>query len=86
MQEEHGTVSKGGKARKAKRQPAWRIFNEAGEEKVEPPANWEEVYDAVREMRKERLAPVDTMGCETLADERVTPRVSCAQLLRRYPR
>ncbi len=85
-QEEHGTVSKAGKARKAKRQPAKRIVSEAGEEEVEPPANWEEIYDAVREMRKGKLAPVDTMGCETLADERVTPRVSRAQLLHSYPR
>lgn len=78
VQEGHGTV---GKARKAKRQPAKRIVNEAGEEEIEPPANWEEIYDAVREMRKEKLAPVDTMGCETLADENVTPRVCRAQLL-----
>ena len=64
-----------GRARKAKRQPAKRIVNEAGEEEVQPPANWEEIYDAVREMRKEKLAPVDTMGCETLAEEHLTPRV-----------
>ena len=70
---EDGTV---GKFRKAKRQPAKRIVNDAGEVKVEAPANWEEIYDFVREMRKERLAPVDTMGCETLAEEHLTPRVS----------
>ncbi|KAF6240341.1 hypothetical protein HO173_001952 [Letharia columbiana] len=68
---EDGTV---GKLKKAKRQPAKRIVNEAGEAKIEAPANWEEIYDAVREMRKERLAPVDTMGCETLAEEHLTPR------------
>lgn len=70
---EDGTV---GKLKKAKRQPAKRIVNEAGEAKIEAPANWEEIYDAVREMRKERLAPVDTMGCEMLAEEHLTPRVS----------
>lgn len=69
---EDGTV---GKLKKAKRQPAKRIVNEAGELEIEAPANWEEIYDAVREMRKERLAPVDTMGCETLAEENLTPRV-----------
>jgi len=77
-EEEDGTV---GKTKKGKRQPAKRMVNEAGEEEVEPPANWSEIYDAVREMRKEKLAPVDTMGCETLAEEHLTPRVSCASLL-----
>ena len=64
-----------GKVKKARRQPAKRITNEAGEEHVQPPANWEEIYDVVKEMRKEKLAPVDTMGCETLAEEHLTPRV-----------
>lgn len=73
VKSEDGTI---GKSRKAKRQPAKRIVNDAGEVKIEAPANWEEIYDAVREMRKERLAPVDTMGCETLAEEHLTPRVS----------
>ena len=73
VKSEDGTV---GKFRKAKRQPAKRIVNDAGEVEIEAPANWEEIYDAVREMRKERLAPVDTMGCETLAEEHLTPRVS----------
>ena len=40
VKEEDGTV---GKKRKAKRQPAKRIVNEAGEEEVQPPANWEEI-------------------------------------------
>ena len=65
-----------GKLKKAKRQPAKKIVNDAGEVEIEAPANWEEIYDAVREMRKEKLAPVDTMGCETLAEEHLTPRVS----------
>lgn len=70
-----------GTARKAKRQPAKRILNQEEEEEVVPPAKWKEIYDAVREMRKEKLAPVDTMGCETLAEEHLTPRVSRAELL-----
>ena len=73
---EDGTVGKPGKARKAKRQPAKRIVNAVGDEEVQPPGDWEEIYEAVREMRKEKLAPVDTMGCETLAEEHRTPRVS----------
>ena len=70
------TIGKSGKARKSKRQPAKRIVNAAGNEEVRPPGDWEEIYEAVREMRKEKLAPVDTMGCETLAEEHMTPRVS----------
>ena len=68
-----GTVGK--KPKKAKRQPAKQIVNESGEVEIHPPANWEEIYDAVKEMRKNVLAPVDTMGCETLAEEHLTPRV-----------
>jgi len=64
-----------GKPKKAKRQPAKQIVNETGEVEIHPPANWEEIYDAVTEMRKKVLAPVDTMGCETLADEHLSPRV-----------
>ena len=63
------------KVRKARRQPAKPTVNVAGEGKFHPPANWEEIYGAVKEMRKLHLAPVDTMGCETLAEENVTPRV-----------
>ena len=65
-----------GKAKKARRQPAKRIVNEAGKEEVQAPANWEKIYKVVTEMRKEKLAPVDTMGCETLAEDHLTPRVS----------
>ncbi|MCJ1486113.1 DNA N-glycosylase and apurinic/apyrimidinic (AP) lyase [Schaereria dolodes] len=60
--------------RKSPRQPARKVLNEAGEVEIHPPANWAEVYDLVKEMRKEILAPVDTMGCETLAEEQSTPR------------
>ena len=73
---EDSIVEKPEKARKTKRQPANRIVNAAGDEEVQPPGDWEEIYEAVREMRKEKLAPVDTMGCETLAEEHMTPRVS----------
>ena len=62
--------------KKARRQPAKQVVNGAGEVEVHPPANWEKIYEAVREMRKHVLAPVDTMGCETLAEDNLSPRVS----------
>ena len=62
------------KVKKPRRQPAKSRINETGEVEIHAPANWEEIYDAVREMRKLHLAPVDTMGCETLAEEHLTPR------------
>lgn len=46
---------------------------------VPPPPNWEEMYDLVRAMRLQVSAPVDTMGCERLAEEvggRITPEVA----------
>jgi endonuclease-3 len=49
-------------------QGEWRV-------EIHPPPNWEEIYEAVKEMRKKVLAPVDTMGCETLAQEHSSPRV-----------
>jgi len=64
-----------GKVKKAKRQPAKKIVHEDGEVRIEAPANWEEIYDTVRDMRKEKLAPVDTMGCESLAEERLSAEV-----------
>lgn len=63
------------KPTKAKRQPAKGILNDAGEVEIHPPANWENIYESVKEMRKRVLAPVDTMGCETLAEEQISPRV-----------
>ena len=59
--------------RKLKRQPAKHIKDQDGTIKVEPPARWEEVYNITAEMRKRVLAPVDTMGCESLAEENRSP-------------
>ncbi|MCJ1286446.1 DNA N-glycosylase and apurinic/apyrimidinic (AP) lyase [Xylographa opegraphella] len=59
---------------KVKRQPAKEVVDDAGEVEIHPPAHWEEVYEAVKEMRKRLLAPVDTMGCERLADEGLSER------------
>lgn len=63
------------KAKTPRRRPAKSTVNKAGEVEIHPPADWEEIYDAVKEMRKLHIAPVDTMGCETLAEEHLTPRV-----------
>ena len=57
--------------KKTKRQPAKRIKGEHAH--VEPPPNWEQVYNITAEMRKKVLAPVDTMGCESLAERNRSP-------------
>lgn len=60
--------------KKAKRQPAKRIKGEHGQvAHVDPPANWETMYNITADMRKKVLAPVDTMGCESLADLNRSP-------------
>lgn len=50
--------------------------------KTEPPAHWEKMYDAVKEMRSRIPAPVDTMGCERLADGASTPKVCSSRTIR----
>ncbi|EUC33229.1 hypothetical protein COCCADRAFT_96578 [Bipolaris zeicola 26-R-13] len=65
---------KNAKVKKARRAPAKKITASDGTVKIEPPANWEEIYALTREMRNENAAPVDTMGCESLADRSRTPR------------
>ena len=67
-------VATSSKAKKARRQPTKKVTADDGEVKFEPPANWEEIYQTVQKMREERNAPVDTMGCETLADEHLSAR------------
>jgi len=57
--------------KKTKRQPAKRIKGEHSH--VEPPLNWEKMYSITAEMRKKVLAPVDTMGCESLAERNRSP-------------
>lgn len=39
------------------------------------PNNWREVVTNIREMRRQRDAPVDTMGCDKCADESAPPEV-----------
>ena len=67
--------------RKPRRQPAKHIKGPNGALTVEPPANWEEVYNTTAAMRKRVLAPVDTMGCESLAEEHRSPRDQRLQTL-----
>ncbi|ORY96771.1 DNA glycosylase [Syncephalastrum racemosum] len=47
----------------------------------DPPAQWETVYNLIREFRKHTTAPVDTMGCERLAEEGVPDKVFRFQTL-----
>lgn len=49
---------------------------ETGSKKLKwEPKNWLEVLNNIREMRKQRDAPVDTMGCDKCADESARPEV-----------
>lgn len=75
-QKEALDIKENGKFKKARRELAKKTANEDGKVDIYPPANWAQIYDAVKEMRKTVLAPVDTMGCERLAEEHVSPRVS----------
>lgn len=69
------------KVKKGRRQPAKRITGNNGNAKVEPPANWEKMYSTTAEMRKRVVAPVDTMGCESLADLQRSPKDQRLQTL-----
>ncbi len=62
------------KPKKARRVPAKKVNGADGSVKIEPPPNWEEIYALTRQMRNENVAPVDTMGCESLADRQRSPR------------
>lgn len=45
------------------------------------PKDWEAVYLAIKEMRKDIVAPVDTMGCASAMLEETDPRVSMRKAL-----
>lgn len=68
------TLSSATKPKKARRTPAKKNTSPDGTVTIQPPSNWEEIYALTREMRNENLAPVDTMGCESLAEESRSPR------------
>ncbi|KAI9037811.1 endonuclease III domain-containing protein [Aspergillus affinis] len=62
-------------AKTARKVPARKIKNEDGSQTVEPPSNWETIYDIVKKMREENpTAPVDTMGCAELYWRASSPR------------
>jgi len=47
----------------------------------EEPEHWRDVWDAIETMRKRTPAPVDSMGCHTLADRKESPETIRYQLL-----
>ncbi|XP_064605698.1 endonuclease III-like protein 1 [Liolophura sinensis] len=49
-------------------------------ERWEPPY-WKEQYDNILEMRKHHDAPVDSMGCDRISDEKAEPKVYRYQVL-----
>lgn len=52
---------------KPRRLPARKTRDADGAIKVEPPTNWETMYNTVKKMREDNpTAPVDTMGCAEL--------------------
>jgi len=52
---------------KSRRMPARRTRDADGTVVVEPPSNWETMYNTVKKMREDNpTAPVDTMGCAEL--------------------
>ncbi|KAJ5464193.1 Endonuclease IIIconserved site-2 [Penicillium sp. IBT 31633x] len=52
---------------KPRRLPARKTRDVDGSVKIEPPSNWEIMYDTVKQMRAANpTAPVDTMGCAEL--------------------
>ncbi|EPE29482.1 DNA-glycosylase [Glarea lozoyensis ATCC 20868] len=60
------------------RKPARKVKNEQGEVEIHPPNDWAEVYAAMKEMRVSGVAQnaaVDTMGCERLGQDDVSPKV-----------
>ncbi|KAI2638845.1 DNA glycosylase [Hypomontagnella submonticulosa] len=66
-------------APKRQRKPARKAVDaDTGESTVEPPSDWQEIYDAVKAMRGPggvaENAAVDTMGCERLAENNASPR------------
>ena len=50
-----------------------------GEKSLKVPENWETVYSNIEEMRKDRNAPVDSMGCERAHDPAADPKVFCSK-------
>lgn len=66
------------KARRVRKPARKAVDATTGTTKIEPPSDWEAIYDAVRKMRapggRAYGAAVDTMGCERLADRSASPK------------
>jgi endonuclease-3 len=45
------------------------------------PPRWKEVYDSIKEMRAQIVAPVDTMGCEQAQHKEKDPKVGFPSIL-----
>jgi endonuclease III len=74
-------IGEDARPRKPRLQPAKRIKGSNGDVTTEPPGNWETVYNVTAAMRKRVLAPVDTMGCESLAETHRSPKDQRLQTL-----
>ncbi|KAI5462466.1 DNA glycosylase [Mariannaea sp. PMI_226] len=65
-------------ARRARKPARKAVDPSTGETSIEPPSDWEAMYDVVRKMRAPGGAAygaaVDTMGCERLADRSASPK------------
>ncbi|KAM0220412.1 hypothetical protein ACHAQD_006135 [Fusarium lateritium] len=66
------------KARRVRKPARKAVDATTGATKIEPPSDWEAIYDTVRKMRapggRAHGAAVDTMGCERLADQSASPK------------
>ncbi|KAG5656332.1 hypothetical protein KAF25_004608 [Fusarium avenaceum] len=66
------------KARRVRKPARKAVDATTGATKIEPPSDWEAIYDTVRKMRapggRAYGAAVDTMGCERLADRSASPK------------
>ncbi|KAJ1973509.1 alpha,alpha-trehalase nth1 [Dimargaris xerosporica] len=58
-----------------------QAIQEPGAKTPNEPAQWREVYERIKDFRTTHRAPVDTMGCERLAETDVEPRVFRFQTL-----
>ncbi|CAJ0539639.1 Ff.00g071530.m01.CDS01 [Fusarium sp. VM40] len=73
-----GIPSPPAKARRVRKPARKAVDATTGATKIEPPSDWEAIYDTVRKMRapggRAHGAAVDTMGCERLADRSASPK------------
>ncbi|PHH59971.1 hypothetical protein CDD81_2330 [Ophiocordyceps australis] len=64
--------------RRVRRRARRTIDSGTGEQMMTPPSGWQDIYSTVEKMRAPGGiaygAPVDTMGCERLADAEASPR------------